>query len=117
MSAEKPEVVGRARRRSRRGARSLPTLFRQILWFGPSTRQVIALIALALLFFCVAGSIDYAAAKAKASTEIMLEDSMRPAGQDECEIAGGTMGRPDATISHQDRADAAYYDRWCWWKG
>ena len=113
VSAEKPEVVGRVRRSDWRRAWSLPAIYRQILWMGPSARQVIALVALALLFFCVAGSIDYAAAQAMRL--IMLETSSQPVTLDEAQRSHPKLGRPRWCVSFQNGTDAPWHHRTCAW--
>ena len=87
--------------------------FRRALLEGVTRRQVIALAALALLFLCVAGSIDYAAARV--SELILLENSSQPASLGEAQRARPELGRPWGCISYQHWSDAPWHHRTCWW--
>lgn len=46
----------------------------------------------------------------------MLENSMRPASPEECQVAHPARGRPDLTISWQSRSNEPYHHRICYWK-
>lgn len=68
-----------------------------------------------ILCYIIVGTIDHAAARA--SHLMLLENSALPVSGDECERAAPSRGRPDWTVSKQQRTGDPYHHRFCAWNG
>ena len=72
-------------------------------------------VLILIVLYLIVGTIDHVAART--TWFLLLENSSRPATLGECQRRHPSMGRPQATISYQQRSGEPWHHRTCAWSG